>query len=161
MSAHDRAGRACPVEFPVPAGVKPLSGPRAWALRAVGLLCLGLAAIGVILPLMPATCFLLVSAACFARSSPRLYHWMHHNRVFGQLLRDYRDHRVIPIRIKAASTVVLWVTMGVTLVLVPNWIVRTIVIAIGVTITAHVLSVRHRAAPEPPLGAPEQSAEPA
>ncbi|MCI0437063.1 MAG: YbaN family protein [Gemmatimonadetes bacterium] len=143
------------------APVEPLSGPKAWALRVAGLLFLGLAGIGVVLPLMPATCFLLVSAGCFGRSSPRLYHWMHHNPVFGKLLRDYRDHRVIPIRIKVASVAVLWVTMGITLVLVPNWIVRVIIIAIGVTITAHVVSVRHRAIPEAPLAAPAGSAEPA
>ena len=152
---------ACPAAVRPVAGIEPLSGPRAWALRAIGLIFLGLAGIGVILPLMPATCFLLVAAACFARSSPRLYHWMHHNRVFGRLLRDYRDHRIIPMHIKVTSVVVLWVTMGFTLVLVPNWIVRLIVIAIGATITAHVVSVRHRAAPEPSLAATAESVEPA
>jgi hypothetical protein len=124
------------------------TGPRAWALRVAGLLFLGLAAIGVVMPLMPATCFVLAGAACFARSSPRLYDWLHHNRLFGRILRDYRDHRVIPLRIKLASVFVLWVTIAITFMAVSQLVVRIIVLAIGATITAHVVSVRHRAAVE-------------
>jgi len=126
-----------------------VNGITGWALRAAGLFFLGLAAVGVVLPIMPSTCFLLASAACFARSSPRLYHWLHHNRVFGKLLRDYRDYRMIPMRIKITSLVVLWVTIGITFVAVPNLLVRIIVVAVATTVTLHVVSLRHRAAPEP------------
>jgi hypothetical protein len=138
---------ACPVVHSDLNTIQPVSGARAWVLRAAGLVLLVLAAIGVVLPLMPATCFLLASAWCFARSSPRLYHWLHHNRLFGKLLRDYRDHRVIPLRIKVASVAVLWVTIGATFIAVQNLIVRLLVVAIGASISAHVVSVRHRVPP--------------
>ncbi|MGH7502742.1 MAG: YbaN family protein [Longimicrobiales bacterium] len=128
----------CPVGHVDIESIKRVTGARAWALRTAGLLLLGLAAIGIVLPLMPATCFVLASAWCFARSSPRLYHWMHHNRLFGKLLRDYRDHRLIPLRVKVASVAVLWVTIGITFAAVSNLIVRVLVVAIGATITAHV-----------------------
>jgi uncharacterized membrane protein YbaN (DUF454 family) len=127
---------------------KNVNGITGWALRAAGLFFLGIAAVGVVLPILPSTCFLLVSAACFARSSPRLYHWLHHNRVFGKLLRDYRDHRMIPMRIKFASLFVLWVTIGITFVAVPILVVRIIVVAVAATVTVHVVSLRHRAAPD-------------
>jgi uncharacterized membrane protein YbaN (DUF454 family) len=130
-----------------------VNGITGWVLRAAGLFFLGLAAVGVVVPIMPTTCFLLVSAACFARSSPRLYHWLHHNRVFGKLLRDYRDHRMIALRIKIASLVVLWVTIGFTFVAVPIFVVRVIVVAVAASVTLHVWSLKHRAAPEPPAGA--------
>jgi uncharacterized membrane protein YbaN (DUF454 family) len=131
---------------------KAVNGITGWALRAAGLFFLALAAIGVVLPIMPSTCFLLVSAACFARSSPRLYHWLHHNRVFGELLRDYRDYRMIPMRIKITSLVVLWVTIGVTFFAVPNLVVRIIIVAVAATVSLHVVSLRHRAAPEAVAG---------
>lgn len=147
QSEHEHSGApGCPVAHSDVRTIQPVSGPRAWVLRLAGLALLGLAAIGVVLPLMPATCFLLAAGWCFARSSPRLYHWLHHNRVFGKLLRDYRDHRVIPLRIKVASVGVLWLTIGLTFVAVENWIVRVLVVAIGATISAHVVSVRHRIA---------------
>jgi hypothetical protein len=143
----EKTGPACPVVHSDFNTIQPVSGPRAWVLRVAGLGLLVLAAIGVVLPLMPATCFLLASAWCFARSSPRLYHWLHHNRLFGKLLRDYRDHRVIPLRIKVASVAVLWVTIGATFLAVQNLIVRLLVVAIGASISAHVVSVRHRVPP--------------
>ena len=147
-SEYERHGApVCPAVHADLTAIQPVSGARAWVLRAAGLVFLVLAAIGVVLPLMPATCFLLASAWCFARSSPRLYHWLHHNRLFGKLLRDYRDHRVIPLRVKVASVAVLWVTIGVTFVAVPNLIVRLLVVAIGASVSAHVVSVRHRIAP--------------
>jgi uncharacterized membrane protein YbaN (DUF454 family) len=158
-SNHDHVeAPACPVAQTDTSRVRPVSGPRAWLLRVAGLLLLVLAAIGVILPLMPATCFLLASAWCFARSSPRLYHWLHHNRLFGKLLRDYRDHRLIPLRVKIASVAVLWVTIGITFVAVQNLIVRLLVVAIGASVSAHVVSVRHRIAPSA-SAAPSPDAE--
>lgn len=148
MSSHEEHSGTpvCPVVHSAGDPITPVTGARAWVLRAGGLGLLSLAAIGVVLPLMPATCFLLASAWCFARSSPRLYHWLHHNRLFGKLLRDYRDHRMIPLRIKIASVAVLWLTIGITFVAVPNLIVRLIVVAVGATVSAHVVSVRHRVA---------------
>ena len=158
-SEPEHAAGGCPVGL---GGETPerVTGARAWLLRGAGLGLLGLAAIGVVLPLMPATCFLLASAWCFARSSPRLYHWLHHNRVFGKLLRDYRDHRMIPLRVKIASVAVLWVTIGATFAAVPNLVVRLIVVAVGATVTAHVVSVRHRIAQEP-VSSSARTAEPA
>lgn len=72
---------------------------------------MGLAALGVILPVLPTTPFLLVAAACFARSSPRFYHWLLANRVFGPLIREWREHRSIPLRAKVMA-VLLIVAVG-------------------------------------------------
>ena len=84
-------------------------GPVRVALLGAGFLCVGLAALGVFLPLLPTTPFLLVAAACFARSSPRFYRALLGNRVFGPLIRDWREHRAVPLRAKlmAISAIVL------------------------------------------------------
>jgi len=58
---------------------------------AVGLVCVGLGAIGIVLPILPTTPFLLAAAACFCKSSTRMYDWLLSNRWFGEYIRNYRE----------------------------------------------------------------------
>lgn len=71
--------------------------------KGLGFLFVGLAALGVVLPLLPTTPFLLVAAACFARSSERWLAWLLQNRHFGPLIHRWRAHRCISARVKATS----------------------------------------------------------
>lgn len=77
-----------------------------------GWLATGLGALGVLLPLLPATPFLLVAAACFARSSPRSREWLLRTRWLGPVLDDYLQHRVVSARSKAAALLLLWPSVG-------------------------------------------------
>jgi len=70
------------------------------AFRLLGFLFLGVGALGVVLPLLPATPFVLLSAACFARSSERWHAWMLANETFGPMIRNWETHRCISHRIK-------------------------------------------------------------
>lgn len=102
--------------------MSPASAPRPWTrplLAAVGLLCLGLAALGLFLPLLPATPFLLLAAACFARSSERLHGWMLRHRHFGPLLRDWETHRAIRPGAKRAATAAILASAALTYALAP------------------------------------------
>ena len=71
--------------------------------QLLGFVFLLLAVGGVLLPLVPATPFLLLAAACFARSSPRWHSWLLGNRTFGPMIRDWEDKRCISCRIKAVA----------------------------------------------------------
>jgi len=90
-------------------------GPLRLALLAAGFTCVGLAALGVFLPLLPTTPFLLVAATCFARSSPRFYRALLGNRVFGPLIRDWREHRAIPLRAKWMAITAIALVLGSTI----------------------------------------------
>ena len=83
----------------------------------VGLGCLfvGLGAIGAVVPGMPTTVFLVLAAACFIRSSQRLYDWLISNKTFGPYLKDYREGKGIPRRAKvlALSMIVIFVSFAV------------------------------------------------
>lgn len=102
--------------------------PSASRAARAGWLVLGLAfvaldIIGAILPLMPTTIFLILAAACFARSSPRLEHWLLEHARFGPALRAWRAERAIPRRAKTAAR--LGMLLGYLLFVLaarPGWV---------------------------------------
>ena len=82
---------------------------RRMVFLILGVLCVGLAGLGVALPGLPTTPFLLLAAACFARSSPKLYGWLVNNRFFAPLIQNWQESRSIPQKTKriALLTIVL------------------------------------------------------
>jgi uncharacterized membrane protein YbaN (DUF454 family) len=84
-------------------------------LWIVGSLALLLGIIGIVVPGLPTTPFVLVAAACYARASARFYSWLVHNPTFGPLIREWRLHRGIPWRIKivAVSTMSLTICLSI------------------------------------------------
>lgn len=118
-----------------------------------GLLFLGLGLVGIVLPVLPTTPFLLLAAACFLRGSRRLYDWMHANRWFGRYLADYRAGRGIPLRTKVTAIAVLWTTILVSVTcFIPLWPVRLGLVAIAAAVTVHVASIK----PRPPRSPDER-----
>ena len=93
------------------------------AWLCLGLLCVGLAGIGVVLPLMPTTVFLLVAAYAFARSSPRLHRWLLEHKVFGALIKDWQEHGAIAKRAKGAAIISMAAVLALSAVLkAPLWV---------------------------------------
>jgi len=86
-------------------------------LLAVGGLCLVLAVLGILLPLLPATPFLLLAAACFARSSERLHAWMLRHPRFGHLLEDWESQGAIRPGAKRTATLAILLSPALPLAL--------------------------------------------
>ncbi len=76
--------------------------------NAAGVLALLLGILGLFLPLLPTTPFLLLASWCFARGSDRLHRWLLSHRVFGEYLRNFEAGRGIPLKAKILATVMLW-----------------------------------------------------
>jgi uncharacterized membrane protein YbaN (DUF454 family) len=112
-------------------------------LIVAGTVCVGLGVLGIFLPLLPTTPFLLLAAACYARSSKRFYRWLLNNRWFGNYLRDYREKEGIPLKVKLSSISLLWITILFSAAFVVEilW-VRIILILIASLVTIHILRIR-------------------
>lgn len=87
----------------------------AWLGAGFGFLALGL--VGVVVPVLPTTPFLLLSAACFARSSERFHRWMLDHPVMGPPLRDWERFRSIPYRVKLFAIAMLAVSLALSIAL--------------------------------------------
>ena len=93
----------------------------------LGWFCLGLGAIGLFLPVMPTTIFVLVAAWAFARSSPRLHLWLREHQHFGESLRHWEDHRAMPRKAKRIALLMLVVSYAVTAYLLGPFSIGAIV----------------------------------
>lgn len=112
-------------------------------LILVGVLSVGLGTAGIFLPLLPTTPFLLLAAACFSRSSDKLYQWLIGHKWFGRYIKNYREHKAIPILSKIIILLLLWCTLGYTTIwIISALAVRILLLLIGVGVTIHVLSLK-------------------
>jgi len=102
---------------------------RKLVLIFLGFLCVGLATLGVVLPGLPTTPFLLLAAACFARSSERFYGWLLGNPVFGPMIRDWRETRSMSRRSKAIALGSIVVVGGASVIFVIEHSVLKAVVA--------------------------------
>jgi uncharacterized membrane protein YbaN (DUF454 family) len=89
-----------------------------------GLVCVGLAYLGAILPGLPTTPWVLLASYCFGKSSPRLERWLKRSPVFGKLVRDWEEHRGIrrPVKVFAVCLVVVVVSLSIALGGLPVWV---------------------------------------
>ena len=106
-----------------------------------GTFLLVLGAVGVVLPILPTTPFLLLAAACFYKGSERMHRWMLSNRWFGGYIKNYKEGRGISLRAKVFTLSLLWVVIGYSAIFMVNLIlVQLILLVIAVGVSIHVLT---------------------
>lgn len=112
------------------------------ALIVAGTIFVGLGILGIFIPVLPTTPFLLLAAACYARSSERFYHWLLSHRWFGNYIKTYREGKGIPLRAKAISISLVWLTiLSSVLFIVHPLLARIILIVIAAGVTLYLLSL--------------------
>lgn len=112
-------------------------------LITAGTLFVGLGVLGIFIPLLPTTPFLLLAAACYAKSSKRFYHWLLTNKWFGNYIKNYREKKGVPLKVKLSSISLLWITILFSAVFVVDTLLfRIILILIAIGVTIHILSIR-------------------
>jgi uncharacterized membrane protein YbaN (DUF454 family) len=110
-------------------------------LVVAGTVSLGLGLVGIFIPLLPTTPFLLLAAACYARGSRRLHDWLMSRPRLGEYIRRYREGRGIPLGTKVFTVGLLWVTIGLSAaVAVESPAPRIVLLVIAVGVTLHILT---------------------
>ncbi|GFM79361.1 inner membrane protein [Pseudomonas cichorii] len=110
-----------------------------YLLVAVGWTSVGLGVIGIFLPVLPTTPFLLLAAACFARSSPRFYNWLVNHKRLGPWIRDYLAGNGIPLKGKVYAIGLMWASISLSCYLVPLPWARGFMLTCAVLVTIYIL----------------------
>jgi uncharacterized membrane protein YbaN (DUF454 family) len=106
----------------------------------VGTLFVALGVLGMILPLLPTTVFLLLAAYCYSHSSERFHTWLLNNRWCGEYIRNYKSGRGITARQKVSTIAMLWASIGFSMWYVSGaWWLNLILLAVASGVTAHLL----------------------
>ena len=119
-------------------------------LIITGSFFVGLGTLGIVLPLLPTTPFLVLAAMCFSRSSERFHNWLLNNKWFGAYIKNYREGKGISLRQKVVVLSLLIFTIGYSCIFLLDHIaVRIILVLIAVGISTHILRI-------PTLRSPKQ-----
>ncbi|EAR09397.1 YbaN family protein [Reinekea blandensis] len=113
-----------------------------------GWIAFGLGAVGVVIPVLPTTPFMLLAAACFAKTSPRFHQWLIHSRLFGSLIRNWETGRYIEKTAKRRALAIVALTFGLSIVVVDPNALKALLAALW--LTCSVIIGRLPTQPEPP-----------
>lgn len=110
-------------------------------LTVLGLISLGLAILGIFLPVLPTTPLLLLAAWLFLRGNRHLYDWLMEHPRFGRYIRNFTVHKAIPLHVKIVSVSLIWITLlNCAIFVAEHWIMRVLFILIAIAVTIHILS---------------------
>ena len=108
-------------------------------LTGIGILATGLGILGIFLPVLPTTPFLLLAAACFLRSSPAFHRWLLGHPRLGRYIHYYLDGKGIPRKAKIYTLIVLWLSISLSIAIVPLWPVRVLLVIIASCVSLYIL----------------------
>lgn len=107
-----------------------------------GTIALILGIVGIFLPILPTTPFLLLSAAAYAKSSSKFHYWLLHNKILGSYIRNYREGLGMPIKVKVFTLVFLWIMIIIAILIVQILWVQILLIVIALSVTIHIILIR-------------------
>ena len=113
-------------------------------LLVCGWLLVALGAVGIVLPLLPTTPFLLLAAICFSASSHRAYRFLLRNRMFGPYIEHYRTGRGVSVAAKVRAIIFLWTLLIISAVFIAKLWVILVLAAVGIGVTLHLLLLKTR-----------------
>ena len=106
-------------------------------LIIAGGLSLILGVIGIIVPLLPTTPFILLSAACFAKSSPKFHQWLLNHAWFGPLINNYQNGQGIPQKLKIRIIIFIWITLSISMLVIGHLWICLMMTALGLGLTVY------------------------
>ncbi len=112
-------------------------------LIILGTIFVILGTLGIFLPLLPTTPFLLLAATCYLKSSNKLYRWLLNHRLLGKYISNYIRYRAITIKTKLVTITLLWLTIGYSIsFVISSPLVKLILLIIALGVSLHLLSLK-------------------
>ncbi|MDF2545397.1 MAG: hypothetical protein K0R93_295 [Anaerosolibacter sp.] len=109
----------------------------------IGTLSMVLGFIGIFLPVLPTTPFLILASICYIRSSEKLHRWLMNHKLFGEYIRNYQEKKGIPLKVKIFAIGSLWLSIGYSvLFIIPVTMIKVLMFGIAVGVTIHILSFK-------------------
>ncbi|MCK5075931.1 MAG: YbaN family protein, partial [Calditrichia bacterium] len=98
---------------------------------------------GIFIPILPTTPFLLLASSCFIKSSPKFYNWLINNKQLGKYIKNYRENKGVPLKVKITSISFLWGTITYSFFFITQiWTIRIILLLIAIGVTLHIFSIK-------------------
>lgn len=108
-----------------------------------GILLVVIGVIGIFLPILPTTIFLILASACFIKSSPRANEWLRNHKILGAYIKSYQDKTGLTRNVKIANIVALWTSISLSAFLFTDDLyIRLLLLAIAIGVTIHLLMVK-------------------
>lgn len=101
-----------------------------------------LGTIGIVLPILPTTPFVILSATCFAGSSPKLHQKLIQTKYIGEFIRNYQENTGVSKRNKQSAILFLWIGLIVSMLLAQKTMVMGILMILGIIITLHIMFLK-------------------
>jgi len=123
--------------------VKPISPLTKYLYLASGFILVIIGVIGIFLPILPTTIFLILASACFIRSSPQANEWLRNHKILGMYIKNYQDKSGLTLKSKIINIILLWLMISVSAFLFTElWYIRLLLFLIAVGVTIHLLMVK-------------------
>lgn len=108
-----------------------------------GFLLVIIGVIGIFLPVLPTTIFLILASACFIKSSPKANDWLRNHKILGQYIKNYQDGSGLTVKSKLFNLIFLWSMILLSAFLfTESLIIKLVLIAIAVGVTIHILMIK-------------------
>ena len=99
--------------------------------------------IGIFLPLLPTTIFLILASACFVKGSPKANEWLYNHKILGVYLRNYRDKSGLTVKAKMINIILLWLMISISVYFfTEEFLLRLLLVAIAIGVTIHLLMIK-------------------
>lgn len=107
-----------------------------------GTITLILGIVGIFMPILPTTPFLLISAAAYAKSSNRFHHWLLNNKILGFYIRNYKEGLGMPLKVKILTLTFLWVMIVISALLILIIWVQILLIIVAIAVSIHIILIK-------------------
>ena len=108
-----------------------------------GILLVAIGVIGIFLPILPTTIFLILASACFIKSSPRANEWLRNHKILGMYIKNYQDKSGLTVKSKIFNITFLWIMISASAIFFTElWYIKVLLLAIAIGVTIHLLMIK-------------------